>query len=100
MLPVDDDPSDLDARLPRFPDFERLPDPELVSEGWERRFTADARRVKEYAELYAAMGYEVRAEPVRPEEVGPDCGDCSLILSRLFATLYTRKPLSRVGRSD
>lgn len=94
MLVSEDDSSDLDTPLPRPSDFERQPDPQLVEEGWERRFTADTRRVKEYMDAYSSMGFEVRVEPVRREEVGPECGDCSLILSRLFATLYTRRPAS------
>ena len=66
-------------------------DTKLIAEGWERRFTASANRVNEYVDLYSDMGYEVRAEPIRPEEVDPDCGDCGLILHRLIVTLYTRK---------
>jgi hypothetical protein len=69
----------------------RPPDPRLTAEGWERRFTAMVSRVPEYVELYAAMGYEVRAEPIRPDEVDPDCGDCGLILNRIIVTIYTRK---------
>ena len=86
-----DEAFDLDELRPRFPDFERPPDPRLAAEGWERRFMADARRAEEYASQYAAMGFEVRVEPVRPAEVGPECGDCSLIVNRLFVTLYTRR---------
>ena len=77
--------------VPRWPDFERPPDPRLVAEGWERRFMADSQRLNEFMDLYTSMGYEVRAEPVRPEEIGPECGDCRLVLCRLYFTLYTRK---------
>ena len=89
---IEDEDSDVEPADLRLAGFERPPDPQLVAEGWERRFMADARRVKEYTELYSSMGFEVRAEPIRPEEIGPDCGDCSLVLYRLFVTIYTRRP--------
>ena len=70
---------------------EQPANPELVAQGWERRFVTDGRRLKEYAELYAALGYEVQAEPIQAEEIGPDCLDCRLILLLQFHTVYTRK---------
>ena len=66
-------------------------DPELVSEGWERRFVADARRAEETMELYEQLGFEVRAEPAQAEELGDDCDDCQLLLLLQFKTIYTRK---------
>lgn len=71
--------------------MERPPNPELVAQGWERRFVTDGRRMKEFIELYDSMGYDVQAEPVAPEEIGPDCTDCRLIILLQFQTLYTRK---------
>ena len=71
-------------------DAQLQPDPALVAQGWERRFTADAQRVKEAMELYTQLGYEVRAEPVHSDDLQDDCEDChSLIISR-FKTIYTR----------
>jgi hypothetical protein len=67
------------------------PDPALVAEGWERRFTADEQRAKEAMELYTQLGYEVRAEGVRPEELHDDCQDCRTVVSFHFQTIYTRK---------
>ncbi len=66
-------------------------DPALVAEGWERRFTADEARAKEAMELYCQLGYEVRAEPVRPEEMHDDCDDCQSVVAFHFQTIYTRK---------
>ena len=66
-------------------------DPELVSEGWERRFVADARRAEEAMELYEQLGFEVRAEPAQTEELPDDCVDCQLLLMFQFKTVYTRK---------
>jgi len=66
-------------------------DPQLLAEGWERRFMTDGARAREAVELYAALGYEVRAEPVRREDVADDCEDCQLLMLLQFATIYTRK---------
>ena len=66
------------------------PDPALVAEGWERRFTADQQRAKEAMELYTQLGYEARAEGVRPEELHDDCQDCRTVVSFHFKTIYTR----------
>ena len=89
---IEDEDCDIEPAEFRVPDFERPPDPKLVAEAWERRFMADSRRLNEYVELYSSMGFEVCAEPVRAEEIGPECGDCSLVMCRLFVTIYTRRP--------
>ena len=67
------------------------PDPALVAQGWERRFTADEQRAKEAMELYTQLGYEVRAEVVSPEELHDDCQECRTVVSFHFQTIYTRK---------
>ena len=82
----------LDATLSRVPDLDRPPDPMLVAEGWERRFMTNVGRLPEYIELYTSLGFDVRAEPVRSDEVDPECNDCRLILYQQIVTLYTRKP--------
>ena len=66
-------------------------DPALLAQGWERRFMADGERAKEAVELYEELGYEVRAEPVRREDVADDCEDCQLLMLLKFQTIYTRK---------
>ena len=66
-------------------------DPALVAQGWERRFTADEQRAKEAIELYEKLGYEVRGEPVRPEELDEDCVDCRTVVAFHFLAIYTRK---------
>lgn len=66
-------------------------DPALVAQGWERRFVTDARRAAEAVDLYQELGYEVRAEPVRKEELEDDCEDCELVVLMQFRTIYTRK---------
>ncbi|MBE0591396.1 MAG: hypothetical protein IH616_03215 [Gemmatimonadales bacterium] len=67
------------------------PDPQRVADGWERRFVADGRRAEEMIELYRELGFEVCADPVRPEQVGDDCADCRLLMLLEFKTIYTRK---------
>lgn len=81
----------LDAMLSRVPNLDRPPDPKLVAEGWERRFMTQRGRLAEYTDLYGSLGFDVRAEPVRSDEVDPECNDCRLILFRQIVTLYTRK---------
>lgn len=77
-----------------FSDAQLQADPVLVAAGWERRFTADAQRVQETMELYSRLGYEVRAEPIHPQEFLDDCEDCRTIVSAQFRTIYTRKRTS------
>ena len=67
-------------------------DPALLADGWERRFMADGQRAREAVELYRELGYEVRTEPVRREDVADDCEDCQLLMLLEFQTIYTRKP--------
>jgi hypothetical protein len=65
--------------------------PERLADGWERRFLADPVRAKEAVELYTAMGFEVVADPVRPDELGEECEACRLLAQLHFKTIYTRK---------
>ena len=67
------------------------PDPALVADGWERRFTADSQRAEEAIELYAKLGYEVRAESLRPDEITDVCEGCHSQAVLEFKTIYTRK---------
>ena len=75
-------------------DAQLQPDSSLIAQGWVRRFTADEQRAKEAMDLYNQLGYEVRAEPVLPEELQDDCQDCKTVVSFYFQTIYTRKRTS------
>ncbi len=66
------------------------PDPARIAAGWERRFITDAARSKEMLELYRQLGYEVCADPVRPEELLDDCQGCAVVAESQFVTIYTR----------
>jgi hypothetical protein len=67
------------------------PDPARLADGWERRFIADGRRAEEMIALYRDLGFEVCADPVRPEQMEDDCEDCKLLMLLEFKTIYTRK---------
>ncbi len=94
MLPLEEAPCEVDEPRPRLPEFERPAKPGLVAEGWERRFMADGKRLNEYVDLYTSLGFEVHTEAIQPDEIGPECTDCRVIICRLFVTLYTRKRLN------
>lgn len=90
LLPEDEeDIEEFDEPTPHL--SEKPPDPRLVAEGWERRFMIDKRRIAEFDELYRSLGFEMRAEAVRNEEVDPECSDCALVMHQIFVTLYTRR---------
>ncbi len=63
---------------------------ELVRQGWERRFLADPARAEEATELYTALGLEVRAVGLRPENFAGKCGDCPDLVCRQHVLIYTR----------
>lgn len=75
-----------------LPNSEIAPDPELVSQGWERRFMADPNREKEALALYQELGFEVRSEKINPTEFSEVCGDCRIAVCKVYTTIYTRKP--------
>jgi hypothetical protein len=66
-------------------------DAQRESEGWERRFVSPPNRLFEHVELYNSLGYEVRLEPVPPEELEGECAGCLVALS-LYRVVYTRRP--------
>ncbi|HEX6385810.1 MAG TPA: hypothetical protein VF177_14165 [Anaerolineae bacterium] len=75
-----------------FPNLDFPPEPHLVAEGWQRRFTADAFRVREARQLYSELGFEVHLEPIKPAELSEACGDCRVATCLAYVTVYTRRP--------
>ena len=71
------------------------PDPARIAEGWEPRFVVEARRVPEYVELYASLGFEVLADPVRQDQIATACSDCRVVMLLDFRTIYTRPRADR-----
>ncbi len=65
-------------------------DPELIKEGWTRRYLADPDRAKEALELYSSMGFEVMAKKLEPTDLSPQCGTCAPTICQTFVMIYTR----------
>jgi len=57
---------------------------------WERGFTVEENRVKEYVELYESIGYEVRVEPATPNEV-EECQVCFKADFNNLRTIYIKR---------
>ena len=66
-------------------------DPDLLSQGWVRRFMAAPERAKEAAELYESMGFEVKVVELTPADFGPNCTECGSSLCQSYVLIYTRK---------
>jgi len=66
-------------------------DPQLVAQGWERRFVTDGQRASEVVDLYRQLGFEARLEPLRAEGAEGDCADCRLVQILHMAMVYTRR---------
>ena len=58
--------------------------------GWERRFVADPARAREAVDVYTQAGFEVRVEPLSPEDLREECASCQLVQAGLFRVIYTR----------
>lgn len=71
------------------------PNPELITQGWQRRFVSDARRTPEMVSMYEELGFEVHLEQVRATEFSDECEDCRMLALLNFTTIYTRKSAER-----
>ena len=72
--------------------FVALPDPALVAEGWQLRTFTDPKKAEEATGLYRGYGYEVRREPVRPENLPEECDACATnAVCQSYVLIYTRK---------
>lgn len=71
--------------------FEIASDADLIARGWQRRFLADPVRAREATELYASLGYEVKAHKLTPAEFGPLCGQCPALSCLSYVMIYTRR---------
>jgi hypothetical protein len=68
------------------------PDPARLADGWERRFVIEQSRAADLVALYEHGGFEVVLDPVAPELLDDDCGDCRLVSAMQYVQLYTRRP--------
>lgn len=69
-------------------------DPELIAQGWTRRFMADPKRAEEAVALYESMGFEVKVHELTPADFGPNCTECGSQLCMSYVLIYTRKKTS------
>ncbi len=57
---------------------------------WERGFTIEENRVKEYVELYESIGYDVLIEPATPNEAA-NCQACFKADFDNLRTIYIKQ---------
>jgi hypothetical protein len=72
---------------------EKIPtrDERYAQEGWTKKFTCDADRVDEFVEMYESIGFEVRVEPVSPDDPDLTCQACFVGNREEYKTIYTRR---------
>ena len=63
----------------------------LEKQGWVKRTTIDEPRLSEITELYKSLGFEVRVEPVKLDELDEDCKKCYKNIIDELKTVYVRK---------
>jgi len=63
----------------------------LEKQGWVKRTTIDEPRLSEITELYTSLGFEVRVEPVKLDELDEDCKKCYKNIIDELKTVYVRK---------
>jgi len=64
---------------------------ELGKAGWAKQTTIGEPRLSEIVKLYKSLGYEVRLEPVRLDELDEECRRCYEGEIDEVKTVYVRK---------
>jgi len=64
---------------------------ELEKGGWIKQTTIGEPRLSEIVELYKSLGYEVRLEPVKLDELDEECRKCYEDEVDKVKTVYVRK---------
>jgi hypothetical protein len=64
---------------------------ENLKMGWIKRTTIGEPRLSEIVELYKSLGYEVRVEPVKFDELDEECRRCYENDADELKTVYIRK---------
>lgn len=75
---------------PLVGDFQIPADESLVAQGWVRRYLADRDRAREAVDLYTSLGYEVKAQKLTPNDLGPQCAECASGICDTYVLIYTR----------
>ena len=68
-----------------------LKEKELEKKGWVKQTTIGEPRLSEIVELYESLGYEVRLEPVKLDELDEECRRCYESEVDEVKTVYVRK---------
>ncbi|NIP37166.1 MAG: hypothetical protein GWN18_19500 [Thermoplasmata archaeon] len=74
-------------------------------EDWKRRMVASEPRLSEIVEMYESLGYEVKLEPVDPDDPGWDEDECTACLddpaeAERTRVVYTRPRTERRPAED
>ena len=65
---------------------------ELAGAGWVRKFAAEPKKAREYAQIYEELGFEVRLEP--EEASSSSEGECRVCLKQdggSYLVIYARR---------
>jgi len=74
------------------PDGFSLPaDCDLVTQGWVQRHLVAPDRAQESMDLYASLGFEVRACALSPDDFPPQCAHCASEACHSYVMIYTRR---------
>jgi hypothetical protein len=68
-----------------------LREKKLEKEGWIKQTNIVEPRLSEIVELYESLGYEVRLEPVKLDELDEECRKCYEVEGDKVKTVYVRK---------
>jgi len=68
-----------------------LREKELEKEGWIKQTTIGEPRLSEIVELYKSLGYEVRLEPVKINDLDDECRRCYEGEINEVKTVYVKK---------
>ena len=64
---------------------------ELKGKGWIKQTTIGEPRLSEIVELYESLGFEVRLEPVRLDELDEECRKCYELEGDEVKAVYVRR---------
>jgi uncharacterized protein YmfQ (DUF2313 family) len=62
------------------------------NENWEKRTITDEFRVKDIVEQYESLGFEVKVENYRNDDIcNIECNDCLIATPEKFKVIFTRR---------
>jgi len=78
-------------KMKRMAERKKSREEELKERGWIKQTTIGEPRLSEIVELYKSLGYEVRLEPVKLDELDEECRKCYELDGDKVKTVYIRK---------